>query len=129
MLGSLGQEITQALDEARGLIVSDLMPDTYEIKRGVTRIADGSGGYTETPNIVESGRCRLDATQRLGSEGVSGNIIEAASAYVLYLPLTSTLTAADTVIINDTREFAVVSAPRRAGEWALTATADLEERS
>lgn len=127
MAGTLGREVGDAFDEVYALFLSDLTPDTYQIERTVS-VSDGYGGTTEQDSIVESDDCRLKPTARLGSEGVSGNTIESSSAYVLFLPRTTTLTAADTVIINGDRRFAVVSEPRRGGNWKRPVVADVEER-
>ncbi len=126
MTGTLGREVEDAYAEARALFLTDLMPDSYEIERTVL-VKDGYGGETEQPGIVEMGPCKLATTARLSSEGLSGSVVMAVSSYTVKLPMTTTLTETDVLIVNG-RRFDVVSPPKQAGVWGITVTADLEER-
>lgn len=128
MSSGLGADIAAVVAEMRALSEDELMPDEYAIERGMTRIPDGSGGYTEEPDVVEEGHCRLSGGGRMGSEGVTGGVVTATGPYVVHLPLSTTLKADDTIIVNG-RRFEVVETPERAGAWAITVKASLEERS
>lgn len=126
MTGPLGREIAAALGEVRDLSVTDLMPDTYEVKRMVAT-PDGYGGTTTRPETVETGPCKLSIGQRLGTEASRGGIVVAESSYTARLPLPTTLAETDTLEVNG-RVFEV-TAVLRGGAWATTVVAQLEARS
>lgn len=76
--------------------INKLLPDTGYII-GITRTADGQGGYTESTAIVAGGTvsCRLDAriinTLRSG-ESVAGAAIQPFHQFILTLPYNTTIT-------------------------------------
>lgn len=117
----LGTDVAPVIAEA-------FFPDTYEVLRGTNRVADGYGGYTETPNVASSGRCRLEPANRLGREGVRGDRVEAVSPYVAQLPKDADVRATDTLRING-REFAIVDEPKVGGGFGLFTEVSLEARS
>lgn len=127
-MDGIGREIAAVIADIRADAPTELMPDTYAITRGTTRVPDGSGGYTETPTVVETGPCRLSPSQRLSVEGLQGGVLTATGPYTLHLPLDTTITASDTVEVNG-RPFAVTGAPKRGGEWAIDVSVPVEEAS
>jgi hypothetical protein len=101
--------------------------DAYEIVR-TERVPDGSGGWTVTERAVETGWCSLDVARFRGSERpAGGDVVTSIAAYTVELPIDSTLTAADTLVING-RPFNVLDV-KRGGEMALFTEATVEERS
>ena len=118
------EQITAAWNEARPILANAFHPDDYEIERRV-RVSDGSGGYTTESRIVESGKCALNAANRIGTEGASGPLTLAITAYMVELPIDCTLTSDDTLYVNG-RKFEVTSVSR-GGEHEVFVTAEIEE--
>lgn len=102
------------------------LPDWCEVVRPVST-ADGRGGLTDVPTVVEVTRCALDVSNRAGVEGTGGDVLAARSVYTCELPYGSLLTERDALRVNG-REFTVVDVGWGEGfEIGLHAT--LEERS
>ncbi len=119
--------IAARFQAARPIFAEKFHADTYAITR-TTRVADGSGGYTDTEAVVESGRCSLDVARYRGSESVAGSgVVTSIAAYTAELPIDSVLTASDTLAING-RAFNVIDV-KRGGEMGLFTEATLEEAS
>ena len=119
-------ELTGKFAMLRAKIAENFHPDHYEVV-ATDVVPDGSGGTIPTTETVETGRCRLDLTGRLGSEGPRGDVITATSMYTAELPYESAVTEEDTLVING-REFAVIDV-KRGGEHELFTVCELEERS
>lgn len=113
-------------EEAAPVIAEHFHADTCEILRGSTRVPDGRGGYTQVPNVIATVRCRLDATQRVGTEGTSGSRVLSVSSYSVELPYDTDVRPTDELRING-RKFAVTDA-KRGGEQDLFLVVGVEER-
>ena len=109
--------------DAAAEIAEALHADTYEIVRS-TEVPDGYGGTTTTTATVESGRCILDVIGR-GTEAIAGTVPVATSPYTADLPIDSSVTETDTLLING-RTFAVISVAR-GGNFEMFTTVGLEE--
>ncbi len=93
-------------------IAADYRPDTYQLLRPVL-VADDAGGWTETEGVVESGGCILTAGNTRPEERAMAEKISAiAPIIVRNMPYTTTLTAADTLLINGTRRLNVLGVLR-----------------
>ena len=99
--------------------------DAYVILRTV-ETKDLEGGATTVPTTVESGRCRLVISQRMGGERVGAGQVVALSLYTAELPKSSIVTESDTIEIN-ARTFGV-SDVKRGGGLGLFTVVELEER-
>lgn len=118
--------LTPTFQRARQKIYDSFFADSYEIVR-MEQIKDNRGGSTSTPQVVESGRCSLTATNLSGSEDVRAGRMLATVSYQLELPFDTVLRDTDTIVINGDRKFAV-SNVKREGNWGISTTADLEEK-
>lgn len=96
---TLADELTAVWDSVRPIFAESFHADTYQVVRMVAT-PDGYGGTTETPEIVESGRCVLTVAARLGGERLSGDVIVPVSVYTAELPIDSDVREADTLRIN-----------------------------
>ncbi len=124
---TLADELTLVWNEARPVFADAFHGDTYEVLRGVTLVSDGSGGNTAEPIAIESGRCSLTVSNRLGGERVSGNIVIAVSIYVAELPIDADVTETDTLRINGNRAFEITDV-KTGGLHDLFTEVTLEER-
>lgn len=124
---TLADELTLVWNEARPVFVDAFHADTYEVLRGETLVSDGSGGNTAEPIAIESGRCSLTVSNRLGGERVSGNTVIAVSIYVAELPITANVTETDTLRINGNRTFEITDV-KTGGLHDLFTEVTLEER-
>lgn len=93
-----------------------LMPDTLQ-RQTVERVPDGSGGYTETPTLgaaVPTRVAPLGAGNSGSPEEILAGRLGLVEAWVVTVPVGTTLDEADTIVINGTRPMQVVSvlAPR-----------------
>lgn len=85
--------------------VNELLPDTGYII-GITKTADGQGGYTESTAVVANGTvsCRLDAkiinTLRSG-ESVAGAAIQPFHQFILTLPYNAPITVENQFLKGD----------------------------
>ena len=120
------EDITQAWNEARPILADAFHPDTYLIVR-MTRVPDGYGGHTDVEAVVESGKCSLDASGRVGAEGASGPLTLSITSYTVELPIETTLEASDTLYVNS-RKFHVTSV-LKGGDHEVFVTANVEEAS
>ena len=119
-------DITAAWDDARPILADAFHPDSYSIVR-MARTSDGFGGHTNVPAVVESGKCSLDASARIGAEGASGPLTLSITSYTVELPIESTLEASDTLYVN-TRKFNVTSV-LKGDDHEVFVTAEVEEAS
>lgn len=140
---TLADELTAVWDSVRPIFAESFHADTYEVIRMV-ETADGSGGYTQTPEVIESGRCALNVANRLGGERLSGDVIVPVTAYQAELPVNSDVRESDTLRINAVdygaglygtgayndpgRVFAIVDV-KQGGHWELFTICELEERT
>jgi hypothetical protein len=121
-------EIAQAFREAAGELAGYFHPDTCQVMRGTTRVPDGYGGWTEEPAPHgEPFRCRLDADQRIGSEGIAGSVVLSVSSYTVEMPYDTDVQATDTLQVNG-RTFEVTD-PKRGGKQDMFITVRVEERT
>ena len=118
------EDVTAAFAEARPILADAFHPDDYEIERRV-RVSDGSGGYTTESQIVESGKCALNAANRIGTEGASGPLTLAITSYMVELPIDTALAPEDTLYVNG-RKFGVTSV-MKGGDHEVFVTAQIEE--
>lgn len=120
-------DLTPTWAEMRAILAEQFHADHYQVMRR-EEVPDGYGGTTMgEPEPVETGRCTLDLTGRLGSENIRGGVPTAVSTYTAELPIDSIVEETDTLDING-RTFEVVSVAR-GGAHDLFTTVGLEERS
>ncbi len=124
---TLADELTLVWAQAAEELADAFHADTYEVFRGVTLVSDGSGGNTAEPIAIESGRCSLTVSNRLGGERVSGNIVIAVSIYVAELPIDANVKETDTLRINGNRTFEITDV-KRGGLNGMFTEVTLEER-
>lgn len=119
--------ITQAVAIGRQ-IAAQYRIDTYDLVRGTSRTPDGQGGYTETPNVVESGTCILAAGALQPREQAIADEAGATVAYVVRnMPYLSAVTASDQIAIAG-RTFEVLGVPKAEGV-RVAITAVCQERT
>lgn len=121
---STADDLTPVWAEMRAVLADAFHADTYEVI-ATTEVPDGYGGTTTTEEVVETGRCVLDLSGRLGSEAIRGGVPTATSTYTAELPIDSVVDETDTLRING-REFAVISVAR-GGLHEIFTTVGLEE--
>ncbi len=120
---ALRTNVTRAFAKATAIFADAFYTNAYEVLRAV-KVDDGSGGQTETETVIETGRCQLSITNRLGAERVNAaDIIRAPSAYTAEWLTQGAVTESDTLRIDGTRTFNIVDLKR---DDAVT-YADLEE--
>lgn len=134
---TLADELTAVWDGVRPVFADAFHPDSYQVVRNVP-VSDGSGGTTDTPTVVETGRCSLEPSNRMGDERLSGDVVVAQSSYIAELspapigaaPATkySIVKATDTLEING-RTFQITTKPRSGGNHGMFTLCDLEERT
>lgn len=121
-------ELAAVFADAAETLAEAFHPDTCQILRGTERVPDGYGGWTEVPaEHGEPFRCRLDTTQRIGTEGASGARVLAISSYSVEVPVDADIRPTDRLRVNG-REFEVTD-PKRGGHHELFAVIGVEERS
>lgn len=123
---TLADDLTQVWDAARPVFAESFHADTYELIRAV-RVPDGYGGSTTEPQVVESGRCALDVSNRLGDERVTGGVVTATANYTAELPIDADVKPDDTLRING-RTFEITDVGT-GGHHALFTVVSLEARS
>lgn len=92
------------------------MPDTLQVVT-TERTPDGAGGYTETPTLGDPVPTRvapLGASRSGSPEEIIAGRLGLAEAWVVTVPVGTTIDEADTIVINGTRPMQVASvlAPR-----------------
>jgi hypothetical protein len=123
---SVADRIAAKVEALRPRYEDVAMPDWCEVVRPV-QTADGRGGHTAVPTVVEQTRCVLSVSQRSGTEGIASDQLVGITVYTCDLPFSTLLTEDDTLRING-RDFAVVSVGWEEG-FAIGKTALLEARS
>lgn len=99
-IGAIGQAALGAVAVGK-TIAASATTDAYQIVRGTSRTPDGAGGYTETPNVVESGRCILTAGAVNPTEAAIAARLGVVNPYVVRaLPAISVVTEQDTIVIG-----------------------------
>ena len=100
------------------------LPDTCTILSG-TSVSDGQGGMTITWGTTNTGiACRLDAVQMRGREMIAGAAVQFFHGYVLTVPFSATITAANRVEHGGyTYEIKSVDYGK---SWALGKTCEVE---
>lgn len=129
-LGSLGATILKVVEQAKPIAAS-ARTDAYEILRGTNRVADDSGGYTETPAVAEAGYCNLTAGAVRPEERQIADRAGSQSPYVARnMPAESIVTAQDTIRFGGVggRVFEVIGVAQTEALRVVT-TAVLEERT
>ena len=107
----------------RGLIESDLLPDTCTINTMV-ETPDGEGGVTTSGSAIATAvPCRLDAIS--GREQVSGGAIQAFMAYKLSLPYDQTIAVENQVVIGS--DTFTVTSVNDGQSWKAVTRVDLEK--
>lgn len=97
--------------------INQLLPDTCDIL-SATNAPDGFGGITETWGTATAGvACRLD--KKSGGEQVSGGAIQAYTGWVMSMPYSVTVTAANRLLHNGIT-YAVTSVNNDASWKAVT---------
>jgi len=122
---SVADDVAAAFAEARPLLAGAFHADTYQVVRDVAT-ADGYGGSTIVSSTLESGRCSLNVSQRMGGEGISAGQVLPLSLYTAELPITSIVAESDRLTING-RPFSVTDV-KRGGLTDLFTVVELEER-
>ncbi|MDQ3540129.1 MAG: hypothetical protein M3440_05525 [Chloroflexota bacterium] len=129
---STADEVAAAFADARPIFAGAFHTETYSIVQAV-ETRDDEGGYTTVDATVETGRCSLTVSQRMGGEGITGDIVGPRSLYTAELStfingelVASIVTEADTIEI-DGRRFSVTDTKRESGRNPLTVV-ELEER-
>lgn len=121
-------DLTARFATLRAKVAENFHPDAYEVVRVGDPVPDGIGGSIDPePEVVETGRCRLQLSGRQGTENVQGVVVVATSPYTADLPIDSVVEETDTLRVNG-REFEVISVGRGGGFDLFTAVG-LEERS
>jgi hypothetical protein len=128
-------EIAQAFREAAGELAGYFHPDTCQLMRVPVdaegkpiKTPDGYGGWTEAPAPHGAPfRCRLDADQRIGSEGIAGSVVLSVSSYTVEMPYDTDVQATDTLQVNG-RTFEVTD-PKRGGKQDMFLVVGVEERT
>ena len=121
------EDITAAWNEARPILADAFHPDNYMIVRK-TRVSDGSGGSTDVEVVVESGKCALDVKEQFGMrEGAEGPQTMSVTSYLVEMPISTVLHAADLIYINS-RKFDVIGV-NRGGDHEVFPIARVEELS
>lgn len=101
-------------------------PDTYRLVRR-DKVRDGQGAWTETDTYPETGRCRLDITQRQAPEAVNVNqYISNSTPYEVEIPKSSAIRGTDRIEINGNRIFDVESI-YNGGEFEMFMTIAVNE--
>jgi hypothetical protein len=133
--------IAAAKQKAAATIAANLFPGRYEVLR-TTKTRDELGGRTETPAVVETGRCELKAPQ-LRAVDRAGAIGTAVGPYVARLwpdinpaspnaPRFSNVLATDELRVtvanrgNEVRTFTIVGQPTKGDDMAMFVTVQLE---
>lgn len=111
--------------EFRGLVEELAMPDTFAIKRD-TSTSDSAGGFTTSEATVASGDCRLRAQGLTRGEQAIADRLGWVVAYAVDLPVATSVTASDRLLINGSRTMEVGGVVD-AGEWAMTKVAVCQE--
>lgn len=101
-----------------------LMLDTFAILRD-TVAEDTSGGFPATPGSVATGLCRLRNLNERSAETALASQLNWVMAYAVDLPYATSLTPADTLVVNG-RNFAVGGVIDR-GMFASRKTAVVKE--
>ncbi len=130
---STADDVAAAFADARPIFAGAFHSDPYAIVRSV-ETPDGSGGSTSVDVTVETGRCSLSVSQRMGGEGITGDIVGPRSLYTAELStlvngelVASIVTESDMIEI-DGRRFSITDTKRESGRNPLTVV-ELEERS
>lgn len=129
---TVADDVAAAFADARPIFAGAFHGDTYAVVRAV-ETRDDEGGYTTVDATVETGRCSLTVSQRMGGERISGGTVIPTSLYTAELStfvngelVASIVTEADTIEI-DGRRFSVTDTKRESGRNPLTVV-ELEER-
>lgn len=123
---STADDLAAAFADARPIFAGAFHADTYAIVRAV-QTRDDEGGYTTVDATVETGRCSLAVSQRMGGERISGGTVIPGSLYTAELPIESIVTETDRLGFSG-RIFSVSDA-KRGGSLDLFTVVELEERS
>jgi head-tail adaptor len=123
MSGVIGQAVAIGRQ-----VAAQYRADPYDLTRGTSQVADGEGGYTTTPTVIESGTCILAAGALQPREQAIADQAGATVAYaVRNMPYTSGVQAGDDLMIGG-RTFHVLGVPK-VEVVRVTITAVCEERT
>ncbi len=122
---SVADALAAAFADARPIFSGAFHADTYQVVRD-TSTDDGYGGSTVVSTTIESGRCSLTISQRMGGEGISAGQVLPLSLYTAELPIDSIVTENDRLTING-RPFSVTDV-KQGGALDLFTVVELEER-
>jgi hypothetical protein len=129
--------IAAAKQKAAAIIAANLFAGRYEVLR-TTKTKDELGGRTETPAVVETGRCELKAPNLRAVDRTGNAIGTAVGPYTARLmaepriPEISIVKSTDEIRItvanrgNEVRTFTIVGQPTKGDDMEMFVTVQLE---
>ncbi len=122
---TVADAVAAAFVDARPIIAGAFHTDTYSIVRTVETWS--GQGATSVDTAVETGRCSLTISQRMGGEVISAGAVVPNSLYAAELPIDSIVTEKDVIVISS-RAFNVTDT-KKGGALDLFTVVELEERT
>jgi len=123
---SVADDLAAAFAEARPIFAGAFHTDSYALVRSV-ETSDNAGGSTSVDATVETGRCSLNVSPRMGGEVLSGDRVTPMSLYTAELPIDSIVTETDRLGFSG-RLFSVTDV-KKGGNLDLFTVVELEERT